>query len=485
MSNKITQIKNIFKSDFLVYLISRYLAYAFQFINSIILLNYLGEIKYGMYGFGLMIISYISYAHLGLNQSVNTILAIKKSKSELCVKIWNTAFSINLVISIALISINYTILLINDNIAIKYQYPSYSYYIIAIGFLTNTNLLFVSLYRIYGKFLKINVSQLLIPGLVLIGAIYFKHHLSLKFVFSSIILAHVISFIIFYYKSPIITKISITVKLFKIIILRGLNLMVYNLSFQLITLAATTLISIFYSAEQLGYFSLSVLLSNALVMIVGSMMFLIYPKLLNKFSNNVNSYIKEILNKIQSHYVLSTDLVTLSAIIIIPIFELYFSKYKPINESLKILILAQLVLNSTSGFSAFLIARKKEAKMTKFGFISVIIVALTGTSINALGGTFSYVSFSVLSGMTVYSILILNEGLKQLEEKPTITEIIKIITLNKIIFIFLVIVSFFIKDNLYLPVIAVIFFYMISLKNIIQLVKTVKFIIQDNSILSF
>ena len=432
-----------------------------------------------------MLISYIQYLSLGLYISVATILAIKKSKKSICEKVWNTSFSLNLLLSLILIMGNFLVLFINDEIAIKYQYSKYGFYIIAIGLLVNMNLLFIGLYRMNGKFRKINFNQLLAPLFTILIIIIFGKQLSLDFLFTSIIIAHLISFLFFFYKSPIKTRISINLKIAKIVILRGINLMAYNLSFQLITLSATTIVSIFYLTEQMGYFYLSITISNAVKLITGSAMFVIYPKLLNKLAGKDNTIKKLILDRFHKIYVFSIDFITILVFSIIPVFDLYFTKYQPISSSLKILIISQLILNSSIGFSTLLIAEKEEGKMTKFGFFSITIVLIMSLFIYFSGGSYSLMSFSVLFGMTVYTMLILFQGLKKIKESISFGNLIKYFSPYKILFIIIIILSFIIHDNLYSPIIVIILYILFSINKIIMLFKLIPSLILDNNLVKF
>ncbi len=477
--------KSVFQSKILMYLLFRYIAYGIQLINALVLLNFLGALNFGIYSFGLMLISYIQYLSLGIYISAATILAIKKSKPSICEKVWNTSFTLNLLLSLILIIGNFLILLINDEIAVKYQYSKYGFYIIAIGLLVNMNMLFTGLYRMEGKFKKINLNQLLAPLFTLLIILFLGKELSLEFLFLSIIIAHLFSFLLYFYKSPIRTRISVSLKISKIVIIRGLNLMVSNLSFQLITLSATTIVSIFFLTEQMGYFSLSITISKAVKMIVGSSMFVIYPKLLNKLAGNDNTKKKMILDKFHEIYVFSTDFITILIFSIIPIFDLYFTKYQPISNSLKVLIISQLVLNSSIGFSTLLIALKKERELTKIGFIAVISVLLIGFLIYFAGGSYSSMSFSVLIGMTIYSALILITGIKEIKEPVNYKNLIKYFSPFKLLFILIIIMSFIIQDNIYCILLAIILYIVLSKDKIILLFKVIPSLILNNNNIKF
>ena len=64
-------ILGLLRSPSSVYVIFRYGTYIVQFLNSILLAKALGDIKYGIYSFVFLIMQYMSYSNLGINESLN------------------------------------------------------------------------------------------------------------------------------------------------------------------------------------------------------------------------------------------------------------------------------------------------------------------------------------------------------------------------------------------------------------------------------
>ena len=71
-------ILGLLRSPSSVYVIFRYGTYIVQFLNSILLAKALGDIKYGIYSFVFLIMQYMSYSNLGINESLNTEYAVSK-----------------------------------------------------------------------------------------------------------------------------------------------------------------------------------------------------------------------------------------------------------------------------------------------------------------------------------------------------------------------------------------------------------------------
>ncbi len=63
------------------YILSKYLAFAIQLINSIFVAKNLGLYYFGVYGFSTLIIQYLSYSNLGVNLSYSVLCSDVNTKS--------------------------------------------------------------------------------------------------------------------------------------------------------------------------------------------------------------------------------------------------------------------------------------------------------------------------------------------------------------------------------------------------------------------
>ncbi len=64
------------------YVIIRYVTYAMQFANAILLARYLNEFYFGVYSFIMLVMQYMSYSNLGINESLNTEYAARKTMPD-------------------------------------------------------------------------------------------------------------------------------------------------------------------------------------------------------------------------------------------------------------------------------------------------------------------------------------------------------------------------------------------------------------------
>jgi len=407
MSKLSTILTAVFKSVALRYLIIRYLAYGIQFLNTIVLLRYLGDYDYGLYSFSLLVVTYLSYANLGLNQSVNTILSVKKDKTALIGEIWSNALTLNLIIVIIVFAANIVVLTSTQTFLAKYEYNNYGIYYVLIGLIANLNLMYTSLYRIFNQYNKINFNQFVPPFFTFIIAIILKDKLELPILFIVISAAYIVSFLWYTYNPPLRFKIKLRKSIAKNIIFRGINLMLYHFSFQYITMTAVTFVSIFYSPENLGHFSLSVSISNAFVMLITSILFIIYPKILNRLSTTDTGVLIQHMQKIKETYVVCSDIIIVCGIIISIVSSQLLPSYATICKVVAILLIGQLFNNNIVGISTALIAHKKEKSLTTIGLVSIVAVLIVCFVLGYSNAPYIYMAFSVMIGMMIYSVSVL------------------------------------------------------------------------------
>ena len=475
----------LYKSSVLRYVIIRYLTYALQFVNSILLISLLSKDDFGIYSFILLLLSYYTYAIVGLNASVNTLLSVYKNRVLLTSKIWSVSLGMFLIYGSITSLVCISALFIFPEFLSKFQYSTYAVNILIIGLLVNLNLLFVSMYRVFGKFFKINLQQILPQLAVLLLALYLGKNISVKTIVSVLAGAHFVVFLVMIYQSPLSIKPVFNKIIAKILFIRGFNLMAYSFSFQYITLAATTIVSIFYTKAELGYYSFANVVANAVVMITASIMFILYPKMLNIFATRTLNESFEFIQKVRRLYTLAVDLVVLSSLLVLPVVFILSPTYLPILNTFKILIASQIILNNTSGFIQFLIAKKQEGIITIFGILIVLSFVAAGLAVFFSNHPFFYIAFSVFLGINFYTLSVVKLGMKNLEKENKILTVIKLVySYKKLLVLILIFVSVLTNDNLYLPVIAFSSYVIMNRKEIVRLIKDSILLFSNNQMVN-
>ena len=449
----------------------RYVAYFIQIINSIAIAKYLGVLSFGVYSFLNLVTQYLNYTNIGIYFALNTILSVKKKNGNLSKKIWETALGLNAIISIVLIVIGFIISGTNIDTLDKYSFYEYSFMIFTIAVFYNFNILFSNLFRVYGKLKQINFADFIGPFLILCVVLYYNDELKVIHILLAILIKNILSLLNFIYYSPLNVRFRIHAKLTNILILRGINLLLYNLSYAFILILARSIISYFYSVEDLGNFSLANSFSLNLVIAVGAFSFLFYPKMIHRFSEVKNSINDSLgfIDEIQGVYVTGINFISIISLLGIPIFTTYLPQYADMAALFKILIVAQIFINSSYGYSVYLIANGKEILLTKIGFLSIASLGITGYLCGILGCDIQLFSFAVIISSLIYTASIIYKVrlLLKLKNPFIFSEFSYRLSLP----LFVVLISLVIKSDFAVILAAVLLYIVFNIKQLLILLK--------------
>lgn len=417
-------IKSIVNNSSFSYIITRYITYGIQFLNSIIIAVSLGPLYLGIWGFLNLIIQYLTQMNFGISHSVNTIAAIHKNKQMYISKITSNA----LILTTILCSILVFFFMVNSifelNFGAKYNFSTYSLQILLIIVLTYFNSLLSNILRIYNKLLELAISQSILPILTLITLFFFdKGDLLVALVWSSL-LAAVISFIINILRFPIKVNFNFNIKLSKKIQKKGWHLFVYNSSFYLILISTRWFVSYYYDVVEFGYFTFSFSLASVLILLLDSLTFLVWPKLLNRLAKLNNFESNKLILNVRKIYTLATHCLLHIGIGFFPYFLLLFPRYDSIFTTFSLISLTIVVFTNSFGYQALLIARGKEKIIGRFSFVILLFnILLCYLLVYYLEVRYDYIILSTLLSYLVYIVLITFEGRKTLGLSLNISEI--------------------------------------------------------------
>lgn len=478
-------LSRILTSPSFIYVILRYSTYALAFINTLLLAKFLGSYHYGIYSFILLVFSYMSYSNLGINDSLNTEYAKYKHK-RISKYIWDSSWTINMVITILGSLIFYLVYCWNNDIFIEYHFKQYAFVLILTCAIINLQKIYITYYRLYGKLLKINIQQILPNITVFILAIFLNYNISINIIVWTLFITNLLSLLIFRIGVPHKPKILFRISLIKVLILRGISLLMYNFSFSLFILLASSIVSLYYSVSEFGCFSLSNSIANGVIMAGGAFLFIFYPKILNSFSRS-NEECFTMIKKIKSIYVVSIDIICILTIPIVYGISFIYPQYAlSLVRIYTILILGKCINNATTGYSAYLIASKKELLLTLYALIAVSIEWGIIRFFLSMGYGMEYIALAVALGSLVYTVLIVITGLRKLSGYIDFRECLsEILGKGKWLVLAILYIYSFYLTNIYYLSITLIGYYILNHHNINVAIKNGLEIIKNKNALNF
>jgi len=411
-----TKYNKILKNKVIGYVASRYLTYILQFINSLFIAAYLGPYYLGIWGFVTLIGQYMGQLNFGISYSVNAIIAVRKEKEWYVQKVIGS--SIYMVIGISLLFAIFfiTTKICNFNIGDKYDFSKYGFAVLLTGILVYFNNLFGTIFRVYGRLFEIAFNQSLFPVLTLFVIIFYRgNHLLWALVVLNFF-ATIISFFLFILKSPVKLKPLFIPKLFLFIQKKGWYLYVYNASFYLIVISTRSFVSAYYSVKEFGYFTFAFSLANAVMLLLDSFSFLIYPKILNRFANSSNEKVMHILEALRKSYITTAHLLAHLVLFMCPLFFMFYPKYESSRFVFGLILLTVVLYTNAFGYSGLLIAKGKEKKLSLLSFLSLCInIIATLILVLFVKVPYSYVMLSTMISYCFFVFSLEYYGKKSME----------------------------------------------------------------------
>ncbi|WP_461638882.1 oligosaccharide flippase family protein [Labilibaculum euxinus] len=447
-------MKALMDSKAIRYVVVKYMSFIIKFINSILIAKFLGPFYFGIYSFTILVQQYYSYSNLGINFSTNTLISIKKNKTDLTDLIWRNSLVILIFLSIVICAVGVILTYLPSDTLSKYSFQNYSSLLSFIAIITFFNFQFQTIYRIYGKIVKINFHEYIIPLLVLFSICIFREKLTVYYILISIFIGNLFALLLYFWNSPKPFRLSLNFQIAKTIVIRGLNLLMYNISFYFILISSRTLVSYYYSVEELANYSFANSLSATVMMVGGAFSFIFYPKLVNFFNKETNfDSIQMKIEELRNLYIGGLNFIAILSIVLIPLLTFFIGDFTSVLNIFKLLIIAQICLNYAFGYTTFLIAKNKESILTKIGFISVFIVVLVGVISVYASLPVVWFSVSVVIGCIVFTSLTIYVAKKILNQNTSIVEVIcYLFPIRKLIPMLIIIFSVILNEHILLPI---------------------------------
>lgn len=409
-------LKEAFHNPAILYIISRYGTYIIQFINSLFIAVYLGPHYLGIWGFINLIISYISQLNFGIPHSVNAIVAINKQNEQYSQKIISNGMIMIVLLSFVIVIFSVINLLEGFQIGKKYRFHEFIIPVLFISILTHINVYLSTIFRVYGQIFSIVLYQSLNPILLLLIIPFFRGENLLWALLLVNCLSFGISLIYFLINSPIKIGFKFDWNTIKFIQIKGWHLFVYNASFYLILLTTKSFISSNYAVEEFGYFTFSYSLANVVLLLLGSISFLIFPKMLNRFASSTNEKVQKMLYSIRVAYISLSHLLIHAVIAGFPLFIYFFPQYQSATDVFRITALTVVLYINSFGYQALLIARNKEKTIGVVAFTALVLnISLCFVLVHFIKVPYSMVIFATMITYFIYVFVLAKIGRKTLD----------------------------------------------------------------------
>ena len=433
----------------------------------------------GVYIFGIwssltLLQQYLSYSGLGLNFAANIELSIKNDNYfQYKNQIISTAISITTVVSIIICITLIIIDLFFHNSFFSFEGQEYIIPIAVLSGLTNIQQLMINIYRSYGHLKKIIWSESLL-AIMSLGVLFFIGQKNLiAGSIGSMILAQAISLGIFLFRTPFTVRFNIAWIPSKKLLLIGIPLLIYNVSYAMITMLARTIVGVKYSTIDMGLYSFASAISGIAMVAVESIAWLLFPQILSKLSQPSNPELtNSLIEEIKNLYTTSVFFTVLFVILFLPLLLYIIPAYSEAKNVLVILLISQIAISYSYAYNCFAMAMKRQILIAFSSIFSVIVIGGLSLSAAQYNLSIMWIACSVLAGSTIFSLLQFIIKNIQLKNK-FLFNISNFISPGNIIVIMILITHAFYSNNYIIVILGIFIFIYINIKYLSKIYKLI------------
>lgn len=366
------------KNKYLPFIFSRYIIYCIQFINTFLLAINLSTYYFGVWAFVQLIVSYFSLIDFGIPSTFNTLAAIYLKKRKYTSIQFKASLTLITILSLLFVILYFLVFnYFSIDFGNKYRFSEYAVYSLILVVLSLYNRLFMNLFRLTSQLNEITFYQAIIPIAILVICIIDKNS-SVQHLLIGMILANVLSLLVFIFRVPFKLGFTITKRRLIDIQKTGLSFFLYNTSFYFILFTTRSIYGRYSTVNEFGIFNFSVSMSAAVELIFSSIGFLIFPNVISKFSELNEEKTLIYLKNIREKYIPFVSMLSYLAIAFYPLVLVFLPKYSDSITTFNLLILSKLILSLLFGIPEIIMSKRKENLLAMSALTILILNVLLG-----------------------------------------------------------------------------------------------------------
>lgn len=469
-------IIQILKNKVVFYLFSRYGTYGLQFLCSLLIASKLGPYYMGIWGFLLLILSYFEQIHFGISNSMNVLYVLNKDDVT-----ERDRYTLNSMLLIGVLCLGvvaiYVIFLLRDNNTIgKYNIGAYSFLICVIAIFQYIQQFLTTLYRVKNKLWIVALVQSVISILTFISVLVFAKERLLYALLLSYLIGYLFSVVLVPFTKvlPSLVFQDLQIKYQKVILKKGFYLFIYNTCIMFMVITIRTIISQYYTIEEFGLFTFSYSLAHAFLLLLQSLSFVVFPKVIWKLAENDTEKVKSMVNQYRSCYITSSHILLYSSLLMFPLIVMYLENYRDGLKAMEFIALSFLMQVCSVGYAELLISRNKEKTLAILSTGALLLNFLLAICLALVKISFDKVIFSTMVTYLLYAFFVSIYAHKLLGE-VNIKNAIKTVLPLKIVIPFIVGLLVCLSDKTILlptPLALFILLNFNDLRNIFKMIST-------------
>lgn len=411
-------IGNILKNKVVFYLSTRYLTYALQFVTSLVIAAKLGPFYFGVWGFILLLLQYFQQCHFGIYNSFNVLYVQHREDETRCKSYIVNSLMLESYLALLVIVVFCFYLISGGDFLGKYNADKYFVWVCVIAILQYFQGLVVNIFRVKNLLNYVSICQSVIVVLNFLCIFFFQGESLIKMLLTGYVVGNVFAVFLAWISGVLNIKGSILSLTYQIEILKkGLYLFLYNTCFYFIIISIRTIISSNYAVEEFGQFTFSFSLAHAVMLLLESLTFIVFPKVIGKLSSSNNEEVQLTIREYRTIYQTSAHGLIYLAMCFFPFLISFFPKYDAALTSMNLVSLTVLMDTSRSGYAELLVARSKERQLAIVTIISLVLnCILSLIEVKIFHVRFSYVILASLITYYFLAVTLTVKGRKEIGE---------------------------------------------------------------------
>lgn len=485
MTNRILLIiKQVTTNKIVGYTLSRYIVYGIQFIVSLMCAAKMGPYYYGIWGFMMMILSYMQRIDLGIPNALNIILVQEKDNKEIFGRTQSTAFLLLSFLSVAILIFASGNAFFGYGFMEKYPIGWLFYIICIVAIISYFVTASTCIYRVRHSLMEIAMTQSIIPIILLITLFIDDGEDLLRWFTLTYFVGNVASLFIYLFRGKLTLNVRPSRVMANRIVVKGFYLFLYNACFYFIMISTRTVISSNYSVEEFGYFTFAFSLADAVILLLGAFTFLMFPKLIAKLNTTDTQQAISTINQFRNNYIPLVNVMMYLAYLFFPVITFVFPKYEPALPAMYMVALALIMETFGSGYVDYLMSQNKEKQIAIVSIVSLIVnVGVAALLAKLFNCSYAFVLFATILSYWLFSILCIIIGMIKMGIKPTGICVLKEIMPIRLVIPYISSAVLFVVPSFWVLPIPFILFMVFNYVSIKELYSTFKRLLRNPSML--
>lgn len=468
-------IKRFFTNKVILYLVTRYFTFFLQFVTSMYIAVKLGPFYFGIWGFLLLLINYFQIINLGVPYSATILLVQHKQEEERVANYEKSSFVLVLILDFFILLFALYYYFFGIAAFEKYEIGNLFYLVCIIAMISHFNYLFTSIYRVKKRLFEVAFFQTSIAALVFITMFFAEKKLLLTLLLTAYVVAHVVSLFLFIRGKQINTKGKLTLQDVKIVFKKGLLLFIYNFCFFMIVLSTRTIVSVYYTVDQFGFFTFSYTLTHAVILLLEAFSYLIFPRVIDKLHSKDVSEVKGTIHSLRSNYISLSHGLMYVAMIFFPLFLYFIPAFKDSLLMINLMALTLLLYANSFGYNSFLMARNKEKTVALNAFIVLSVnIGVALLLVFLFKVSYEYVILATMFSYFIYAYLCVYFGKKELQQRLDFLAVMGECFPYRLLIPFLTAIAVVLIGNFFLLFIPLTIFVLLNLHTIKEIYGSLK-----------